>query len=387
MARYTSLVKDYLDNERRGIAELPEHPATLWKEIKDTQVIRFRGIGGVNLHSVYLTTTNKAMREEADLELSGRGTGRGRSSRGRGRGQGRGHGRGQGRGQGKGRERPATEPSTKYKPIKPTDIICWNCGKKGHRSSACPSKVVQFMDAIEEANVFLTIIQTFRPEDEDCIPDIPDDKKIVSVLMSRSMTYNNSVLMLDTQASIHLISNPDLLVDVTTSPNPITVQGITGDRIKVTSMGRIKTIGIDAYHDITVAANMLSYQKLLQTHSVLYRETDDTFVAPPLVLGPVIVLGCMSGHYILDLNTVVSTYFTSVNEKAAKYSKRQLISARKAYEFIVRMGFISYKSAAEVVPRCSIKDFGFTRSDLVNAQDIYDTPAAYQLGQGTQRKN
>ena len=28
MARYTSLVKDYLDNERRGIAELPEYPAT-----------------------------------------------------------------------------------------------------------------------------------------------------------------------------------------------------------------------------------------------------------------------------------------------------------------------------------------------------------------------
>lgn len=28
MARYTSLVRDYLDNERRGIAELPEHPAT-----------------------------------------------------------------------------------------------------------------------------------------------------------------------------------------------------------------------------------------------------------------------------------------------------------------------------------------------------------------------
>lgn len=32
-----------------------------------------------------------------------------------------------------------------------------------------------------------------------------------------------------------------------------------------------------------------------------------------------------------------------------------------------------------------MKEIGFTRSDLVNAQDIYGTPAAYQLGQGTQR--
>ena len=42
MSRYGSLVKDYLDNERRGIANLPELPSTLWKEMKDTQVIRFR---------------------------------------------------------------------------------------------------------------------------------------------------------------------------------------------------------------------------------------------------------------------------------------------------------------------------------------------------------
>jgi hypothetical protein len=36
MSRYASLVKDYLDNQRRGIADLPELPSTLWKESKDT---------------------------------------------------------------------------------------------------------------------------------------------------------------------------------------------------------------------------------------------------------------------------------------------------------------------------------------------------------------
>ena len=49
------------------------------------------------------------------------------------------------------------------------------------------------------------------------------------------------------------------------------------------------------------------------------------------------------------------------------------------------MGFISYKAAAEVVQRGSMKDLGFTRADLVHAQDIYGSPAAYQLGQGTQK--
>jgi hypothetical protein len=51
------------------------------------------------------------------------------------------------------------------------------------------------------------------------------------------------------------------------------------------------------------------------------------------------------------------------------------------------MGFISYKATAEVVQRGSISDLGLTRADLVNAQDIYGTPAAYQVGQGISTPN
>ena len=53
-SRYASLTKDYFDNERRGIAELPDSSSTLWKEIKDTQIIRFRGVEGGGFESIYL---------------------------------------------------------------------------------------------------------------------------------------------------------------------------------------------------------------------------------------------------------------------------------------------------------------------------------------------
>jgi hypothetical protein len=49
------------------------------------------------------------------------------------------------------------------------------------------------------------------------------------------------------------------------------------------------------------------------------------------------------------------------------------------------MGFISFKAVAEVVQRGSISNLGFTRADLVNAQDIYGSFAAYQLGHGTNK--
>ena len=131
MSRYALLVRDYLDNERRGIAELPELPSTLWKEIKDTQVIRFRGATGGQLHGVYLSRA-----DEAPDKGRGRGRGgRGRGNRGRGRG---GRGRGRETSDSHGKSTSEHHPSMSIEPIKPSDIVCWTCGKKGHRSTSCP---------------------------------------------------------------------------------------------------------------------------------------------------------------------------------------------------------------------------------------------------------
>ena len=85
----------------------------------------------------------------------------------------------------------------------------------------------------------------------------------------------------------------------------------------------------------------------------------------------------------MDLEETRIIYMTNVESKSRGYTKRQLIQAEKAYEFIQRMGFVSYKAAAEVVQRSSLADIGFTREDLVAAQYIFGTPGAYQLGHGT----
>ena len=116
MTRYASLVKDYFDNERRGIAELPDASSTLWKEIKDAQIIRFRGNAIRDLESVYLSMAE-------DIKIDG-GRGRGRGGRGRGRG-GRG---GRGRGRSAMRSKETTE-NTKFTPpdhsgsITPENIV------------------------------------------------------------------------------------------------------------------------------------------------------------------------------------------------------------------------------------------------------------------------
>ena len=161
-------------------------------------------------------------------------------------------------------------------------------------------------------------------------------------MLSTINNASSSILMLDTQASIHLISNPDLLSNVQPSMTPVTVQGITGDKMRVTLEGQIRDIGISAYHSPHISANILSYHKLQETHRVLYDNKEDTFIAHPFLLGPVLHFKCLKGHYILGIDTVLQVFVTSVNYKALKYGKRQLENARRAYDFIYRMGFLRY---------------------------------------------
>jgi Reverse transcriptase (RNA-dependent DNA polymerase) len=222
-------------------------------------------------------------------------------------------------------------------------------------------------------------------KEDDCHDDTILDVPHNLVFLTSDRQFQRHVVLLDTQSAIHLISDNQLLVDIQDAVEPITVQGITGDRIAVTSEGVLDKLGIIAYHAPHVSANILSYHKLQETHSVTYSDHDDTFTATPFLIGPNLLFTCVNGHYTLDMSDILNIYMTASNIKASRYSKRQLQQARAAYDFIIKMGFISYKAAAEVVQRGSVTNLGFTRADLVNAQDIYGTPAAYQLGQGTQK--
>ena len=191
--------------------------------------------------------------------------------------------------------------------------------------------------------------------------------------------------MLDSQASVHLIRERGLLDFTFTSPRPITIQGITRDKTRVTEEGNLKSLGIRAYYCPNIAANIISYSRLTQTHHCNYDTTTDTFNVTPKVMGPTLSFTNVKGHYTLNVDTVLSAFSPFSESQIAHLTKREREGALRAYEFIIKMGFVSYQKAAEAVQRGSIEGLGFTRGDLVHAQRTYGYPAAFQLGHGTQK--
>jgi hypothetical protein len=166
----------------------------------------------VNLQAVYLSRVDKP------------------DNRGRGRGRGYRGGRGSRGAHGRGRDPPAEKgpPPVTTDSIKPSDIICWTCGKKGHRSTTCPTKNVHFSDTTEQ--IFLTCIDNFHPAQYDNVHEemstaSPAKSDIVTVLISKTNNLNKNIIMLDTQSPIHLVSNAQLLTDISMTHAPIVVQG------------------------------------------------------------------------------------------------------------------------------------------------------------------
>ena len=368
MSRYSALVTNYLDNERRGICPLPNTLPKLWKELKDAQIVRFRGAAHPStLESVFVSAVDQPTspaQSHRNTNNAGRGRGRGRTqypSR-----------------------PPSTAPANQQASSQPSsDITCWSFGEKGHRSNACPKvKHVHFTDT-SDVSVFLSTVEDFNPTIDDYIPEPTPALALDQILISSASKLGPTILSLDTQASIHLISNAELLYSIGESTLCLRVQGITKDVTHVSLQGTLKHLHINAYHSPAAAANILSYSKLKETHTCTYDPATDSFTAQPIMYGPTLQITNVGGHYSLNIGVVTNIYLSTIESKQHGFSKRQVTQARKAYDFIHRLGFVSYKDASEVVQRSSLSDLGFTRENLVTAQYIYGAPAAYQLGHGT----
>lgn len=133
---------------------------------------------------------------------------------------------------------------------------------------------------------------------------------INTIFLSKAQR-RDPIILLDTHASIHIFHDPSIVTDVRLSDSPVTVQGITGDRVRVTMEGSIQKISLRGYYSLNMIANIIIYHKLNDTHAVQYDEKTDMFTAVPAV-GPTLTCICMNGHYIMNVDTVAHAYVINI---------------------------------------------------------------------------
>ena len=116
--------------------------------------------------------------------------------------------------------------------------------------------------------------------------------------------WSDTVIMLDTQASVHIISSSTIASQIMDTEVHVMIQGITGDRVRVEKQATIKGLNITGYYSPEMAANIISYYKLKEMHDVNYDDQWDTLTATPYA-GPTLKFVPVNGHYVMDLATTV----------------------------------------------------------------------------------
>jgi acid phosphatase class B len=121
------------------------------------------------------------------------------------------------------------------------------------------------------------------------------DSNAVTLLISKTHNVDKNIVMLDAQSPIHLVSNAELLSDISETTLPIIVQFTIEDKVRVAQAGFISDIVVNAYYGPHTAANILSCHELQETHHIHYDETQDTFCATPVLVGPALTFNCVNG--------------------------------------------------------------------------------------------
>jgi hypothetical protein len=228
-------------------------------------------------------------------------------------------------------------------------VICKNCGQQGHVSSVCPQKrppeqIHAMATAPDDASVssaddsILIMAQTHdailppqRKSYADAVltqvavsgPSPPSAQDKVVLAQDTSLParrpISSDLLLLDSQSTVHLFSQPEHVSNIWPATNPIKVHCNKGtmDTTQEADFG-----DTPVYFDARGIANVLSLYQLGQKFKVTYDSTDRGGVFKVLTpAGVVEFKPTQKGIHVLNLKHNPDAAFILVNDADLAYGK------------------------------------------------------------------
>ena len=308
-------------------------------------------------------------------------------------------------------------------------VICKNCGQQGHVSSVCPQKkppdqihamatepddasessvdnsiliMTQMHEAIlptqhkSYADAVLTQVATPGPSP----PSAQDDTLLAQdTSLPARRPISSDLLLLDSQLTVHLFSQPEHVENIRPAANPIKVHCNKGT-METTQEADFGDTPV--YFDARGIANVLSLYQLGQKFKVTYDSTDCGGVF--MVYTPAGVVKFKptpKGLHVLNLKNNPEAAFLLVNDADLAYgkspvptihqnykgfTKRQIQQATQARQIMGMIGAPTEHQFQSLVCLNLLKDCPITNADIINAHKIFGPDLANLRGKMVRRK-
>jgi hypothetical protein len=277
--------------------------------------------------------------------------------------------------------------------------FCKICKREGHWTSNCRNlkELVENREAILAAGAAAkqnTNAYNTRSTKKGNTKDSFVTYK-VNLAPYRSMNLRGFLIILDTAANIALVNDLRLLTKVHKSKNIVSVKAVNGQTLETNICGTLNPFGIIAFYCPEAEVNLIPLSPLEETFQVIYTQRVNFEIIVPdyqkVLFQRTAVDEEGNSFYVFDATPIVEkrkeVNVATVEENTMSYSKREVDDAKKAREFIRKMGYPSTRQAIDLVQSGAVLNCPITAHDILRAEKIFGPDIASLKGKTVLTKN
>ena len=253
---------------------------------------------------------------------------------------------------------PSAEPEKKAETSK-KNFECYKCGKQGHYARECTAS-----DDDDEPESKVNAYATW------------------AVFATRRQGLRKHEVYLDNCSEVSVL-HPRFLTDLRNTQD-MGFAGLSGDTTDITTVGYLEDF-FDCLACENCSANILSQSDVEEKYEITYVQGEKYIVHLP---ERDLEFKRRGKLYVADMSDWITTarVHATTAERESLYTKKEVIRAKQAQDFIKASGYTSEKEAAHMVNDGNITGVPITAKDIHRAFDIYGRPAAAVRGKTTRKK-